>query len=284
MHKLSDLSKRFAINSFFGVIVILLLLFLNHPQARWLFVPLLILLGCVALWEYFQLLRKKGLFPPILLGLSALAAYLASGFLLVWGPKTPFTQLLPFLILGVALLACFVFYALRQKDPLVHIATTYFGLLYIGVPLSCFIFIAYFSLEGNWWLGFLIVVTKLADMGGYFLGRAFGKRKLALRVSPNKTLEGAIGGWIAAILGALILYLLGRQFGVFLHYSLWQALLLGLLIGFVGQAGDLAESLLKRDAKVKDSNAIPGVGGVLDMVDSLLLTAPLLYFFLKIWG
>jgi phosphatidate cytidylyltransferase len=119
-------------------------------------------------------------------------------------------------------------------------------------------------------------------MGGYFVGRFLGRHKLAEELSPNKTKEGALGGLIAAILMSVLLLFIGQRWGgVFSRFSYTEFIFLGLVMGFLGQVGDLAESLLKRDVGVKDSNKIPGVGGLLDMVDSLLFTSPLVYLFLK---
>ena len=121
----------------------------------------------------------------------------------------------------------------------------------------------------------MIVVTVMTDVGAYFAGKKFGKKKLAPNLSPGKTIEGAAGGLMLALIASLVMYFINSA-----HLSFFMAVLLGILFGIVGQAGDLAESLLKRDAGVKDSNGLPGLGGVLDIVDSLLFTAPLTYLVL----
>jgi phosphatidate cytidylyltransferase len=125
-------------------------------------------------------------------------------------------------------------------------------------------------------------VTKITDVGAYFVGRLWGKTKLSPTLSPKKTVEGAAAGFISAVIASILIHFAGRQFfnshfGLSFVESIW----LGMLIGVFGQIGDLAESLLKRDAVVKDSNTLPGLGGVLDMVDSLLFTAPIVYFFIR---
>jgi phosphatidate cytidylyltransferase len=137
-------------------------------------------------------------------------------------------------------------------------------------------------LDGRWWLVYLLVVTKITDIGAYFIGRLWGKRRLAPVLSPKKTIEGAFGGFICAILGSLAMVYIGQEFAgksFPLHPS--DALWLGIVIGIFGQIGDLAESLLKRDAAAKDSNTLPGLGGILDMLDSLIFTAPIVYFYLR---
>jgi phosphatidate cytidylyltransferase len=139
--------------------------------------------------------------------------------------------------------------------------------------------------DGRLWLAYLVAVTKITDMGGYFMGKMWGKSKLAPHLSPGKTLIGGIAGFISAILLSLGFFLLSKYFQLeSFKLNFIQAIFLGGVIGIFSQLGDLAESLLKRDAKVKDSNTIPGVGGVLDFLDSLLFTLPVLYLFLKTIG
>ena len=130
--------------------------------------------------------------------------------------------------------------------------------------------------EGLPWLFFLLAVTYAGDTGAYYTGRAMGRHKLAAHISPQKTVEGSIGGLTA---NGLIAWGFGRLF--LPHYGALPLVLLGLAVGALGQMGDLLESILKRIARVKDSGRLfPGHGGLLDRVDSLILTAPLVYFFL----
>jgi len=122
----------------------------------------------------------------------------------------------------------------------------------------------------------VLIITKLGDIGAYLIGSRFGKTPLIPRISPNKSIEGAIGGLIFSILGALI----SRQF---LNFTYLHLIFMGIFFGILGQLGDLSESLMKRDCQVKDSgNIFPGMGGVLDSVDSLLFSAPAFYFYMSI--
>ena len=115
----------------------------------------------------------------------------------------------------------------------------------------------------------------MTDIGCYYAGRHLGKHKLAPIVSPNKTIEGSIGGAIAAVIGALII-------GYFLQLEWYFSVMLGFLCTVFAQIGDLCESLLKRDAGVKDSgHSLPGHGGFLDRTDSFILTIPVMYYFCK---
>mgnify|MGYP002627327844 CR=1 FL=1 len=122
---------------------------------------------------------------------------------------------------------------------------------------------------------FLFVVILFTDTGCYYFGSKFGKNKLAPTVSPKKTVEGSLGGMFCALIGAFIV-------GYFIHFGFWHSLIMGLLGTVFAQIGDLCESLIKRDAGVKDSgDLLPGHGGFLDRTDSYMFTIPVLYYYLK---
>jgi phosphatidate cytidylyltransferase len=124
-------------------------------------------------------------------------------------------------------------------------------------------------------LSFFFIVVFAGDTGAYFTGRKFGRRKLAPKVSPGKTVEGLIGGLAGNIIAALII-----RFTFFPELSTVHAVVLALVMGLLGVTGDLCESMLKRGAKAKDAgNLIPGHGGLLDRLDSMVFNAPLLYYF-----
>ncbi|MCM8782799.1 MAG: phosphatidate cytidylyltransferase, partial [Candidatus Omnitrophica bacterium] len=123
---------------------------------------------------------------------------------------------------------------------------------------------------------FLILVTKAADIGAYFIGSRFGKTPLIPKISPQKSTEGMYAGLLFSMIAAI----LGKAF---LDYSYLHLALLGMSLGILAQLGDLSESLMKRDSNVKDSgNILPGMGGVLDLMDSFLFTAPVFYFYINI--
>lgn len=287
--------NRFIINGLSSLLVGLVIFFAERGLFRWVFTAVLAAIATIALWEYYRMVKKKGLFPSLGIGISIVILYIFAVFYKTQGPHffiPSLWQHLPEIVLGLGFFGCFVFYAIAGVSPIVNIATTFLGVVYIGIPLGLIIRVVYFFtfgglqdplFEGSWWLLYLIVVTKSADMGGYFIGKSFGKRKLAFKLSPNKTLEGALGGLFSALFVSLLLIALGKNIGgVFFNFSYLGAATLGMITGIAGQLGDLAESLLKRDADVKDSNRIPGVGGVLDMVDSLLFASPVVYIFLRI--
>lgn len=149
------------------------------------------------------------------------------------------------------------------------------GLAYLSLPLSFMAPLTGLD-EGRWWLLFLLVVIWSNDTFAYFAGRKLGKHKLAPLISPKKTIEGAVAGVAGgAAAGLLFVHFTG------IDSSPLHTVAVTVAVGLVGMAGDLAESLLKRGAGVKDSGAlIPGHGGVLDRIDSLIFPVPLLYYYL----
>ncbi len=286
---------RVLINGLSALLIGFFIFIAEYTPLRWVFTAAVAAIAATAIWEYASLLKKKELEPATGLSMLFAVLYVFATFLKTQGPYGFWPSLwphMPEIVLGLAFFSCFAYFTFRGRSPIQNIATTFLGIVYIGVPLALFVRVMYFftfggeadpALQGSWWIIYLIAVTKSADIGGYFVGRMMGKRKLAHRISPNKTLEGALGGLVVSVLMSLFLCFLGKGIGgVFEGFTFIQSLWLGAFIAVWGQIGDLAESLLKRDAGVKDSNSIPGVGGILDMVDSLLFTAPIVYIFLRI--
>ena len=131
-------------------------------------------------------------------------------------------------------------------------------------------------MDGIGLLATVLIITKFGDIGAFLVGTRFGKKPLLPHVSPKKSIEGAAGGLIFSVLGAFI----SKSF---FNLPYLQLFFIGIFLGILGQLGDLSESLVKRDCQVKDSgNLIPGMGGVLDLIDSLLFTAPAFYFYISL--
>lgn len=188
------------------------------------------------------------------------------------------------LLLGTVLSFCAVLFKLRQPY-IANVSTTVFGFIFCWMPTYVYLIRGIgapgkgFLTLGNVnpGLGYLILLffTILAtDIGAYFFGKRFGKHPLS-EVSPKKTIEGCVAGSILAVITSMII-------GIVIHLSIWQSISAGIIITFFAQIGDLSESMLKRDAGVKDSgNSLPGHGGFLDRADSYILSAPIAYFFFK---
>lgn len=149
------------------------------------------------------------------------------------------------------------------------------GVFYVGWLLGHLILLRGLE-QGQYLVFFLFLVTWACDTAAYYIGKGFGRRRLAPSLSPNKTIEGALGGLVGSILAAV----LAQQW--FLPFlSVFDSVFLGVLLGVVGQVGDLTESMFKRSAGVKDSGYfLPGHGGILDKMDSLIFTTPSFYYYL----
>ena len=231
-------------------------------------IPLLALTGILlvlGLLELTRMLRKMKIRPSgslsILGGLILLAGtYIFNG---------EQAGILVALVLLINLLG--IVFLHRYFSPL-DAAVTVFCTLYVG--LIIYIYLLRTIPEGMVWLFFLLACTWASDTMAYFTGRRLGRRPLAPALSPGKTVEGALGGVLGSVAAALIIVQIYPQLP-WLHLAG-----LGLLVGMVGQVGDLVESAFKRQTGVKDAGSlIPGHGGILDRFDSMLLTAPLVYYY-----
>lgn len=283
--RLPDLNKRLVASLFIAAIFTFLIAFSRHPWVGMLMVLGAALLAVVGIWEYVQLVLAKDLKPAskLMMGLA-----FCEVIVFCFAQKNPSFGLLPLTVLLIGVVGFFIYHFRESEHALLNIAVEFFGVCYVAFPIAFMLGVLYpqtnhpIGQDGRWWLGYLVAVTKMTDMGGYFVGKLWGKHKLAPVLSPKKTIEGAIAGFFSAVGTSMLIYLIGKHFshGMF-DLAFADSIWLGMLIGVMGQVGDLAESLLKRDAVVKDSNALPGIGGVLDLLDSLLLTAPIVYLFLR---
>lgn len=278
----SHLKQRLLMSS----ISILGLFFCIYYSYTDYFKPVFILLNTgiasLALLEYYRLTQNKGFQPLIPFGIGSSIIYvIAVGWSL---HHTHLGPLPAFILLGSFLLFFLQFFK-QQNAPLGNLAITVFGIIYLTIPLSYGVRINYFFSpdaveDGRVCLAYVLLVSKMSDVGAYFVGKILGKIKLAPLISPKKTIEGALGGLGASLLASLFFTLVfPHSFPLTIGQSFW----LGLLIGILAQLGDLAESVLKRDAGVKDSSHLPGFGGILDMVDSLVFTLPLMYLMLQVY-
>ncbi|MFC1890599.1 phosphatidate cytidylyltransferase [Thermodesulfobacteriota bacterium] len=153
-----------------------------------------------------------------------------------------------------------------------------FGILYLGMLPSFFLLLMQEGLYGRKWIFLILIAAYMGDTAAYFTGRTFGHAKLSPNVSPNKTWEGAAGGLLGSIVGVSVFSRLA-----FDGIALWQGAVLAVVLGVAAQAGDLVESLIKRNADVKDSGSfLPGHGGVLDRVDSAIFALPVGYYAMKL--
>jgi phosphatidate cytidylyltransferase len=266
--------------------VVLLLVFLG-PRWQWLFTLAVAGVAVLAGWEYLGLTKRLGANPPRIPVLVALLILFAVNF--QWPEDTPAV----FGLLGLGVLVYCTFFRAVQ-GVMADAAASIFCLLYTGLALIALPTLRAQS-NGASQVTFLLLVVWFGDTAAYYVGRNFGRHKLAPTISPGKSWEGAIGSVAGSVAAAGLLLWLAtfQQHSDFLSTVLqrWDMapltypdqpvywLVLAVVVNVAGQVGDLAESALKRSANVKDSGSLlPGHGGVLDRIDALLLAAPVLWY------
>ena len=248
-------------------------------------------IGLLGLWEYFEMLDRRGVPNFKLTALITAVIFLAGSFITFrsYGPEKSYD--FEIAVLVVFLLVVFgrqMFRRTRDQNPLETMAYTLFGLLYIVWLFNFLTKIVYLAPRGpsgetigQYYVLYLLLVTKFSYMGAYLTGSVFGRHKLVPHISPHKSWEGLAGAILFAVGGSFGLwYLIPDKLAVF---GTGDLLVLGVLLGFAAVIGDLAESIVKRSAEAKDSGGLlPGIGGVLDLIDSLLFTAPILFFYMRL--
>lgn len=235
-------------------------------------VAIAVVLGLI---EYYALAERVGARARRVQGLLASAAILTSFY---YGRFDLIAAALAALV--IVELTAHLFLTQDLRGAVTASAASLFGVLYVALLGGYLIAVrviessAIHKLSAKLLLLFFLIVFA-GDTGAYYVGRTLGSHKLAPRISPGKTIEGAIGGLIANVIAAL-----AAHYTFFPELQIAHAVVLALVMGVIGQIGDLCESMLKRGAQAKDSGQIiPGHGGVLDRLDSLLFNAPVLYYF-----
>ncbi len=251
--------------------------------------PAIIALLCAAvggraLAEFYRLLGHAGIPSYRILGVIGGVAVILSNLGL---PGLPAGLDDGALALFAAMFALFVrqFGLKNNPRPLETLAGSLMGLLYVAFQVGFFVRLLNFdaSGQGRWLLLYLIFVVKFNDVGAFFIGCTIGRHRMVPRISPAKSWEGFAGGLLTAVAVSLVIQWVGEGWLGPVRFTRRDAVLLALLLSVVGVLGDLMESQLKRAAGMKDAGRlIAGMGGMLDVVDSLLPAAPVLYFYLKV--
>jgi len=258
--------------------------------SNYLFLAIMTLLGALGLMEFYGLVEKRGLACFKWLGVWGGIVLMLGTFLHCTGKlgicATPSrandfeAALLIFLVLGLCIRQLV---SKTNTVGILAISTTLFGLMYVPWLLNFIQEVNFFPTiggDGRFYVLYLILVTKFSDTGAYTVGSLIGRHKMMPRISPGKTWEGFGGAIIGSVLASLL----------FAHFAAAHlpgmktvhAVVLGLLLGAAAVVGDLIESLFKREAGVKDSGKFfPGIGGILDLLDSLLFNAPIMYLYLR---
>jgi phosphatidate cytidylyltransferase len=254
-----------------GIIAAPFLIYMIWMGPRWLFYLFLFAAAITALAEFYRMAPSR--LPKVVQWFSCFTALL---LFLIFAIKQ---VLLTPIIIGLFAIVPMTFYMLTHPVPdeqwIADMGRAVLGPIYICLPLSMLILID-MRPDGNIWIFFLLIVIFTNDTGAFYSGRLFGRHKLYESVSPNKTWEGAIGGLISSFIAAAIFLYFSRIHGLML-----DIFILVLLLSVMAQIGDLVESMLKRIYGIKDSGRIlPGHGGMLDRIDALLFSIPVLYIYL----
>lgn len=269
--KFPDITRRVIVS----VIAIPLILFISYTGSIY-FAGFVLLIAVISFVEFGLMAVHKKISINYFVGIPAV-------IFIVMNQYFHLIDLYPVILIIIVLLIITEIY--RKKDNAIsNLGIGILGIFYIGLFSSALISIREFypRIDDLYARGGLIIISMFAsiwvcDSAAYFFGIRFGKHKLIPRISPSKSIEGSIAGFIFAILT-----MLAAGHFILEFISIQQAVLIGIIIGSIGQLGDLAESLIKRDTGVKDSSGlIPGHGGMLDRFDSLLLSAPVIWLYMK---
>ena len=244
----------------------------------WACVLLVTALTIGGLYEFFYMLKKKGI--PIYSYFGIFIGMFIPLSIFFRFELTKNWELL-FTVLAFLTILMLQFARKDNSNAIVGISTTMFGIFFISWLFSFLIKIRLLidGVGGIKLLYFILLVTKAGDIGALLIGSWLGKHPLLPRISPNKSIEGSLGSFTFSMTMALVC----RSFlPDSIPFSFWQVVLIGAFFGGLGQLGDLSESLIKRDCNVKDSGKLlPGMGGILDVIDSLLFSAPAFYLYIS---
>src|SRR6267154_6257685 len=264
------------------------LFFGNKLISDYVFLSLIVLLAASGLMEFYGIAAKRNLVCFKYCGLIGGVLLMVGTFYNLTGkigmnnsPARVNDFETSFLILFVLGLCVRQFVARNNTTGILTISTTLFGLMYVPWLLNFIQKINFFhDVDGHYYLLYFVVITKFSDTGAYTVGSLIGRHKMIPRISPGKTWEGFFGA-IAVSTAASLLFV--HFAGDKMPAMNWRhAVVLGVVLSITAVIGDLIESLFKREADVKDSGAFfPGIGGILDLLDSLLFNAPIMYLYLR---
>ncbi|NLB54715.1 MAG: CDP-archaeol synthase [Lentisphaerae bacterium] len=260
-----------------------------------LVLAMLVAISTLALLEFYKMLDLAGIPNFRILGTVSGAILIVLTWIALVFSKSESSEFVEILVLFLIVVSSIfrLFPQKNNKQPFPTIACTLLGVLYIPFMFNFLTKLVFAWHEGGAFSVieptgrrltlYLLLVVKFTDGGAYFVGSSIGKHKLFPRISPKKTWEGFFGGLATGVIVSALFYVLSKGDMGLLQFSLLDAILLGIILPAIGVVGDLIESMLKRMANSKDSGClIPGMGGALDIVDSVLLAAPALYFYCKL--
>ncbi len=279
--------KKRVLTALWGIPLIIVAIWFDKPLP-W-FTVLIGIWGMLAVFEFYRLVAASKVSPLTYFGLIWTLLFIISrnsDLLALLEPHFDLNLLTPLLLTSAVMLSLIWLLLRAQKQAFIGWAWTLAGIIYVGWLLSYLVALRGLD-DGRSWVFLALFVTFASDSAAFFAGRAWGRHKLAPHISPGKTWEGTIAGFFGAIIVSLF-FTLPKFFSIsnplyLQDFSYWQAILLGLLVSIFGQAGDLAESLFKRNMEVKDSGRVfPGHGGALDRIDSVVFAGIVVYYYV-IW-
>lgn len=272
---MSNLTTRLIV-AFIGIPLILFITI----YGKLLFLAFVLIISILATYEYYNLVKRKNSAPIFLVG--AVSTFLID-LTFYLGDLQYLLAILIITVLSTGLIELFRKPQFPSWSAISNFATTLFPIFYISLSLATLIGLREMKtleyLKSGIFVISIFAIIWICDTAAYFIGKSLGKRKLYERVSPKKTIEGFFGGLIFAFLSSFIV-----KYFVLDFLTELDAIVIGIIIGLLGQLGDLVESLIKRDVGVKDSSSIiPGHGGVFDRFDSLIYVAPFVYLYFVIF-
>ncbi len=274
MLELNNLSKRI-IAALFGIPLIIILSIAGKIP----FILFALFIGIVSFFEFSKMLKQRRYYPNLQIGFIAITVIILNAYF----------QFAEFEKLCLIIIPILLFSEMfrKKESAIADIGVTLIGIFYIGLFSASLIKIREFYSDSFFLYdqgGYLIVAMFasiwVCDSAAYFIGSAFGKHKILTRISPKKSWEGGIAGLLFSVLTMIVFKHLFLEL-----ITIQDAVIMGLIIGLFGQAGDFVESMIKRDANVKDSSSlIPGHGGIFDRFDSVIFSSPLIYLYLSFFG
>ena len=255
-----------------GIIAIPILVYLIGFGPRWLFYIFLLFSSLAGLVEFYKISLPES--PMVIRSVIYILIFLL--FLTFYIKQILFAPVILILMALVPMMYYMISHSTQRQDSFSIIGKVLIGAVYIAVPLSLLILVDTMVPGGKMWIFFLLAVIFATDTGAFYFGRILGKHKLYKSLSPNKTWEGAVGGLLCSFIVAFIFI---KVLPIYRINSCF--IILVFFLSVFSQAGDLVESMIKRYHGVKDSGKVlPGHGGMLDRIDGLLFSIPVLYLFL----
>jgi len=270
MTKFGNLATRVVV-ALFGIPLMIFLCIVGKIP----FLIFALIIGVVSFFEFSKIISKRKFHPNLFIGTASVVLMILNSYLYFVETHILILIIIPIILLSELLR--------RGESSTANLGTTLLGIFYIGLFSAALVELREFYSDSHFQYdnGGYIILSMFAsiwicDSAAYFIGSAYGRHKVLPRVSPNKSWEGAVAGFVFSIITMVVAFELILDF-----LSLKDAILIGIIVGLFGQAGDFVESQIKRDANVKDSSSlIPGHGGIFDRFDSILFSAPIVYLYL----